>query len=84
MDKEDALIVFEEHIRQAEKEHAEIKEAEVSGVFMPGGSTRGIDYFILLLWGSSNLRSISRKRFKNQRSDLLIGYGRFSDRRALI
>ncbi|KIH44259.1 FF domain protein [Ancylostoma duodenale] len=28
MDKEDALIVFEEHIRQAEKEHAEIKEAE--------------------------------------------------------
>ncbi|VDM73456.1 unnamed protein product [Strongylus vulgaris] len=30
MDKEDALIVFEEHIRQAEKEHAEIKEAEVS------------------------------------------------------
>ncbi|XGW16790.1 hypothetical protein V3C99_001879 [Haemonchus contortus] len=28
MDKEDALIVFEEHIRQAEKEHMEIKEAE--------------------------------------------------------
>ncbi|KJH46402.1 FF domain protein [Dictyocaulus viviparus] len=28
MDKEDALIVFEEHIRQAEKEHAEVKEAE--------------------------------------------------------
>uniref|UniRef100_A0A1I7XLQ6 Ferroxidase n=1 Tax=Heterorhabditis bacteriophora TaxID=37862 RepID=A0A1I7XLQ6_HETBA len=29
MDKEDALIVFEEHIRQAEKEHADVKEVEV-------------------------------------------------------
>ena len=29
MDKEDALIVFEEHIKQLEKDHEEEKENEV-------------------------------------------------------
>ena len=29
MDKEDALIVFEEHIKQLEKDHDEEKENEV-------------------------------------------------------